>query len=172
MNKGKAIYNAKIKNRVRGDGLSRKSKADLLFECSWEVCNKVGGIYTVVMSKAAQMKRYVKDYVLIGPYFEDKAKLEFEPMKVPEEIQKAFDTLEKEGIRCVYGKWKVKGEPTVILIDSDNLKSKKDEIKILPRSIRKWLLLGPTGKRSPRAPCRSGETAPAGTRGGYRLISN
>ena len=50
-----------------------KSKADLLFEVSWEVCNKVGGIYTVVMSKAALMKKNFKNYYLIGPYFKDKA---------------------------------------------------------------------------------------------------
>ena len=33
-------------------------KADFLFEVSWEVCNKVGGIFTVVKSKAARMKDY------------------------------------------------------------------------------------------------------------------
>ena len=32
-----------------------EKKADILFEVSWEVCNKVGGIYTVVKSKAARM---------------------------------------------------------------------------------------------------------------------
>ena len=42
-----------------------KPKADILFEVSWEICNKVGGIYTVVKSKAAQMVDYYKEnYIL------------------------------------------------------------------------------------------------------------
>ena len=94
-----------------------KAKADLLFEISWEICNKVGGIYTVVMSKAALMKKNFKNYILVGPYFEDNAKFEFEPTEIPKEIKEAFSELAKQGIKCHYGKWKVKGEPYTILID-------------------------------------------------------
>ena len=39
-----------------------KPNADYLFEASWEVCNKVGGIYTVVKSKAYLMKEYYRNY--------------------------------------------------------------------------------------------------------------
>ncbi|MDE5743928.1 MAG: hypothetical protein K2H62_06195, partial [Bacteroidales bacterium] len=44
-------------------------KADsYLFETSWEVCNKVGGIYTVISTKVSSMQRMFGDrYFLIGP---------------------------------------------------------------------------------------------------------
>jgi len=106
-----------------------KAKSDLLFELSWEVCNKVGGIYTVVMSKAALMKKNFKNYFLIGPYIEEKAKLDFEPVDPPKEIQEAFDELLHEGIKCHYGKWNIKSEPYVILIDFEHYKGKKGDIK-------------------------------------------
>ena len=49
------------------------AKADIFFEVSWEVCNKVGGIFTVVASKAPQIMNHYKDYWLVGPYFPKKA---------------------------------------------------------------------------------------------------
>ena len=58
-----------------------------LFEASWEVCNKVGGIYTVVMSKAALVNERLANYHLIGPYFEEKARLDLEELEVPEEFK-------------------------------------------------------------------------------------
>lgn len=95
-----------------------KPYAEYLFEISWEVCNKVGGIYSVLTSKAALMNKYYKGrYVLIGPYFEHRVKGEFQecpPSKAYEEI---FGQLKKAGIVCHYGKWLIKGEPAVILID-------------------------------------------------------
>ncbi len=45
-----------------------KVEFDLLFETSWEVCNKVGGIYTVLSTKAKTLQKYYKDKVVfIGP---------------------------------------------------------------------------------------------------------
>ena len=67
-----------------------KPEADYLFEASWEVCNKVGGIYTVVKSKAYAMKEIYKNYFLIGPYFEDKAVVELSEKKPPAELKKIF----------------------------------------------------------------------------------
>ena len=46
----------------------RVPEADYLFEVGWEVCNKVGGIYTVIMSKTAQILQYYKNLILIGKY--------------------------------------------------------------------------------------------------------
>jgi len=95
-----------------------KAEAKYLFEVSWEVCNKVGGIYTVVSSKAARMKEFYGDnYFLIGPYFQNKRIQEFEEKEPPKFIQKIFVELNKEGIQCYFGKWLVKGEPNAILID-------------------------------------------------------
>lgn len=106
-------------------------KAGMVFEASWEVCNKVGGIYTVVSSKANQMiTRYGKEnYVLIGPHFPKKSWGVFEDKLPPEHLQKIFDDLRKEGIICTYGTWLVKGNPDAILIDFSGFAKDTDAIK-------------------------------------------
>ena len=107
-----------------------QTEADYVFEASWEACNKVGGIYTVLKSKARQFVNiYGKSYCLIGPYFEDKVKGEFEEVLVPKEYQQIFDELEKEGIKCHLGKWLTSGEPRMILIDFKNFWNKADKVK-------------------------------------------
>ena len=45
-----------------------------VIEASWEICNKVGGIYTVIMSKAALIDQNYTNYLLIGPYIEKRHK--------------------------------------------------------------------------------------------------
>lgn len=107
-----------------------KAQADYLFEVSWEVCNKVGGIFTVVSSKAAAMKEYYKEnYFLIGPYFPEKAAGIFEEKLPPDELNSLCHTMQNEGLVCHYGTWLVKGNPNVILIDFTGYVSKKNEIK-------------------------------------------
>jgi glycogen synthase len=106
-----------------------KVKTDVLFEASFEVCNKVGGIYTVVSSKANITKHYYKNYFLIGPYFEEKAKTDFKLKKLPERFIEAFNNLKNKGIKCYYGVWQIKGEPSTILIDFSSRVHQKDEIK-------------------------------------------
>ncbi|MBN1385731.1 glycogen/starch synthase [Candidatus Woesearchaeota archaeon] len=114
----------------QGVTLDQTPSADFLFEASWEVCNKVGGIYTVVKSKAALMvQNYSDKYFLVGPYFEDKAKFELEEQNPPETLASVFKELESEGIRCHFGTWNVKGNPQVILIDSSGLVGRRDEFK-------------------------------------------
>ncbi|MBU0535715.1 MAG: glycosyltransferase [Nanoarchaeota archaeon] len=105
------------------------SKADILFECSWEICNKVGGIYTVIMSKAALMQEHYKSYYLIGPYVEQQAKDIFVEKELPDELKNVFSELAKEGIKCRWGYWQIKGEPNVILIDFQGFTHNKDSIK-------------------------------------------
>ncbi|OVE74472.1 hypothetical protein BVX95_02390 [archaeon D22] len=104
-------------------------KADLLIESSFEVCNKVGGIYTVVSSKAALMKEAYSDYLLVGPYFQDKAVSELEQESPPDYLKQVFEELSAEGISCFYGTWKIKGEPKVILIDFRSKLFEADSIK-------------------------------------------
>lgn len=104
--------------------------ADYLFEVSWEVCNKVGGIYTVIKSKSSEMMRLYKNYFLIGPYFEHNVKVDFVSMDPPADFKKVFDELRNEGVICHYGKWlEIKGKPYTILIESNGLLSRKNEIK-------------------------------------------
>jgi glycogen synthase len=103
--------------------------ATTVIEVSYEVCNKVGGIYTVVSSKADLLNDKYENYILIGPYFKDKADIEFSPVDVPTEIQPAIDHLSSIGITAHYGKWLIKGNPTVILIEFDSLYSHTNELK-------------------------------------------
>ncbi|RME32073.1 hypothetical protein D6789_00755 [Candidatus Woesearchaeota archaeon] len=102
---------------------------DFLFEVSWEVCNKVGGINTVLKSKAALMNEHYRNYVLIGPYFAHNAALEFEEHQPPEYLRRAFQTVARDGIVCHYGTWQIKGEPDVILIDFSRFTPQKDKLK-------------------------------------------
>ncbi len=106
-----------------------KPDADIVFEVSWEVVNKVGGIYTVVKSKAAIMKDSYKEYYLIGPYFPGKEYVDFEEKTPPEEIKNAIEKIKSEGIICHFGKWDIEGEPNTILVDFISLVDKKTEIK-------------------------------------------
>jgi len=93
-------------------------KADFLFETSWEVCNKVGGIHTVISTKALNVKKeYGDNYVLIGPdvWRDEKTNPEFTPddtMFLPWKTA-AF----LEGIKVRTGRWNIEGEPRVILVD-------------------------------------------------------
>ncbi|MBN1381909.1 MAG: alpha-glucan family phosphorylase [Deltaproteobacteria bacterium] len=90
------------------------SQQGYLFEVSWEVCNKVGGIYTVITSKLREAIRSFGDrYILLGP--DIKTNLEFE------ETDEDFWTKIREGtaikeIPCRFGRWKIPGEPKVILV--------------------------------------------------------
>ena len=110
--------------------MSGEKKVDILFEVSWEVCNKVGGIYTVVKSKAAKMvEHYSNNYFMVGPYFASKAIVDFQE-ELPTEFCKApFDELKKLGIICHFGRWVSEGSPFVILIDFMNYKHRINEIK-------------------------------------------
>ncbi len=113
-----------------------EKKADILFEVSWEVCNKVGGIYTVVMSKAAKMvEAYSNNYIMIGPYFASKVTGQFEE-ELPNELYKnVFEDLRRIGIICHFGRWLIEGSPFVILIDFVNYKNRINDIK---RELWNW----------------------------------
>lgn len=90
----------------------------LLFEIAWEVCWQLGGIYTVLRSKAPAMLEHWGDrYCLIGPYNPQTAALEFEEMPTEGVIRLALDQLRNQGIGCHYGRWLVPGRPRVILLD-------------------------------------------------------
>ncbi len=112
------------------------AKADVCFEVSWEVCNKVGGIFTVIQSKILPMKEHYGDnYFLIGPYFPKKAFGIFEEHVAPEECKGAFESLKSEGIEVHCGTWITKGNPNTLLIDFTNFAAQKDDIK---RKLWEW----------------------------------
>lgn len=105
-------------------------KPDFAFEVSWEVCNKVGGIYRVVQSKIGQMKSYYDDsYILIGPYIADKVKGEFVEEEPPMEMKKSIEELSSVGAVAHFGRWRTFGMPKVILIDFSNCFGLANDIK-------------------------------------------
>ncbi len=108
----------------------KQKYGDFLFECSWETCNKVGGINTVLISKAAVVKKcYGENYFLIGPYFVNKTKGQFQEELPEPNLRPVFDYLEKIGLKCHKGKWLIESEPNVILIDFINFWPRKNAIK-------------------------------------------
>ncbi|RDD52667.1 hypothetical protein BA065_00090 [Nanoarchaeota archaeon NZ13-N] len=87
-----------------------------LFEESWEVCNKVGGIYTVLSTKAKYLvEKYGKDYFLIGPFVKNNIEYVEEPL--PSFLEKVYTDLSNMGIKVHYGYWNIDGKPQVILVD-------------------------------------------------------
>lgn len=97
---------------------SNQPQPPLLFECAWEVCWQLGGIYTVLRSKAAAMQETWGDrYFLIGPYNPATAALEFEERPTEGFIRQALDKLREAGMPCHYGQWLIPGRPRVILLD-------------------------------------------------------
>ncbi|MFA5796921.1 MAG: glycosyltransferase [Candidatus Woesearchaeota archaeon] len=101
-----------------------------LFEVSWEVCNKVGGIYTVLESKAAHIAKQYANYILIGPYIPAQARIEWYELPIPELWSDACSQLVRQGIILHYGRWeRVESKPLVILVEYNSLFAQKNEIK-------------------------------------------
>jgi len=101
-------------------------KATLL-EVAWEVCNQVGGIYTVIRSKVpAVMKHKAGSYCLIGPYVSKNILAEIEPF---EDSSDAFGLtiqhLRDQGIEAYYAEWLITGRPKVVLLNPDSLSPEK-----------------------------------------------
>lgn len=95
----------------------------ILLETAWEVCNQVGGIYTVIRSKAIEVTKIWEDnYCLIGPYVQKSAEVEFEPAEnLNNTFGKVAGLLQKAGIKAHYGTWLVAGKPQVILLDIEEV---------------------------------------------------
>ena len=90
----------------------------ILFECAWEVCWQLGGIYTVLKTKApAMLQRWGDRYCLIGPYNPQTAAFEFDEQKPTGLFRDAIDGLAQSGIPAKFGRWLIPGRPQVILID-------------------------------------------------------
>ena len=111
---------------------------DYLFEVSWEVCNKVGGIHTVIATKALTITEQLGDrYILIGPdVHREDVNLEFEEdSELLKDWKQALFT--NDNIRVKIGHWKVKGSPIAILVDFSQFFSSKDDVlKFLWESYR------------------------------------
>src|SRR4051812_27970328 len=92
-----------------------------LVEVAWEVCNQVGGIYTVIRSKVPiMMDHWAGRYCLIGPYVNKNINAELEPLDDVEDIYgQAAASLRKRGFDVHYAEWLVTGKPRVVLLNPD-----------------------------------------------------
>ncbi len=101
---------------------------DYIFESSWEVCNKVGGIYTVLSTRAKTLQEALQDkIVFIGPDFwkEQESPYFREDKKLFADWQ---EVAEEQGLKLRVGRWTVPGEPIAILVDFNPFFEKKNEI--------------------------------------------
>ncbi len=104
-------------------------KPNYLFEASWEVCNKVGGIYTVLSTRAKTLvKEYKDQIVFIGPDLVDDVNqnlLFSESLTDFSKWKKQFESEEHLSIRI--GRWNVPGNPLAVLVDFKPLLAKKND---------------------------------------------
>lgn len=101
---------------------------DYLFEVSWEVCNLVGGIYTVLSTKARTLQKINKDKNLfIGPDVWKNAPSPY--FTESHTLLKAWKSQAlKDGLKVRVGRWNVPGKPVVILVDFQDLFSQRNDI--------------------------------------------
>ena len=101
---------------------------DYIFESSWEVCNKVGGIYTVLSTRAKTLQEAFQDKVIfIGPDFWK----ESESLYFREEKSLFAEwqwTAREQGLNVRVGRWTIPGEPVAILVDFKPFFEKKNDI--------------------------------------------
>ena len=101
---------------------------DYIFESSWEVCNKVGGIYTVLSTRAKTLQNRMKDRIIFigpdcwkdheSPYFKEDCSL----------LANWQWEAKNKGLKVRVGRWTIPGEPVAILVDFRPYFEKKNEI--------------------------------------------
>lgn len=109
--------------------MAKKVQPDYIFESSWEVCNMVGGIYTVLSTRAATLlPTYGDKLIFIGPdvwtekespYFEEDGSL------LAEWKQYIANT---HNLPIRIGRWKIPGNPIAVLVSFQGLMEQKNEI--------------------------------------------
>ncbi len=111
------------------NGKKQLNTIDYIFEVSWEVCNKIGGIHTVISTKSPLMQQTYGDrFILIGPdlYKGEEGNREFmEDLELFKDWRNQFSM---DGLKIRVGRWDIPGEPIAVLVDFSPLFTKKDQI--------------------------------------------
>lgn len=108
------------------------STKPLLFEVAWEVCQQLGGIYTVLRSKVPSIvEQWGTRYCLIGPYNPQSSQTEFEEVQPSGLFRDILQALAAEGIEAHYGHWLVTGRPRVLLLNPRSVQHQLGWIKYL-----------------------------------------
>lgn len=102
---------------------------DYVFEVSWEVCNMIGGIYTVISTKAPLLKQKLGDhYITIGPdVWKETTRNPFftEDRSLFSEWR---EHAASNGLWVRVGRWNIEGSPIAFLVDFTTLFPQKDKI--------------------------------------------
>ena len=107
-----------------------REQSPLLCEVAWEVCQQVGGIYTVLRSKVpSTIRRWGKRYMLLGPYDPAVSPLEFEETPATGTVGLIVKQLAAMGIEVHHGRWLITGQPRVVLMNPRSVYGRLHEIK-------------------------------------------
>ena len=109
--------------------MSKTLNPEYIFETSWEVCNMVGGIYTVLSTRAATLQQSHPDkLIFIGPdVWLDKPNPLFEEIPDLYKDWKEFTDAEY-GLKIRIGRWNIPGKPIAVLVNFLPLMAQKNEI--------------------------------------------
>jgi glycogen(starch) synthase len=109
----------------------RDVRNHVLFEVATEVANRVGGIYSVLKSKAqVTTAEYGSMYTLLGPLNRASAAVEVEEIEPRDPAMIAtIRSMNERGIKTLYGRWLIDGAPRVLLFDTSTGYYKLDEWK-------------------------------------------
>lgn len=105
-------------------------QVDLLFEVCWEVCNKIGGIYTVLSTKAKTLQKLYKDKtIFIGPdvWTAEHPSPWFTECNIAGLTEWSRNARLPQGVSVRVGRWEVPGRPIAILVKFDGMYAVKDE---------------------------------------------
>ncbi len=108
---------------------SHAQQPEVLFEAHWEVCNRSGGVHSMLTSKAGlYASEFQQNFISIGPdvYRETQTHPEFIEDKELYASWRAY--AEKEGLRVRIGRWKIPANPVVIIVDFTPFIAQKNEI--------------------------------------------
>ncbi|CAF4887596.1 unnamed protein product [Pieris macdunnoughi] len=114
----------------RGQAASNENR--WTFETAWEAANKVGGIYTVIRSKAyVSTEEMGENYCLLGPFKETCARQEVEEQDFPPNspLTAAVNAMRSQGYKLHTGTWLVDGNPQIILFDIGSAAWQMDSYK-------------------------------------------
>ncbi|MEQ9298670.1 MAG: glycosyltransferase [Cyclobacteriaceae bacterium] len=123
---------AAAKSSIKNKKITKKEvSSSLLVEIAWETVNQVGGIYTVIRSKAPTItKEWGSNYCLLGPYMPQNVAAEFDPIEdAKDPFAKAVATMNENGYKVHYGHWLVTGRPKVVLFDLKSVNDRLGDIK-------------------------------------------
>ncbi len=107
---------------------NNSTKPDYIFEVSWEVCNKVGGIHTVISTKAKVLSRQCKQLILIGPDVWRETRPHPEFIKDTTMFSDWYNHAANDGLRVRTGRWNIPGNPLVLLVDFSKYINQKNKI--------------------------------------------